>query len=158
MSGGSNIPLKYHKLNASYNNQVSSTMSFLLRGTRQQAQHALARPVASAASFRPLAGATIQTTRTYAESTTKGAQPKILNQSPPDENNASEEVKAHNKEVDKRADRPQEKVKGEDVEKDKVPKGYWQGSKSHPETKQAPDKADVRAQVKRVWRRRARER
>lgn len=105
-------------------------MSSLIRGVRQQGQQALARPVlASAASFRPLAAnATSHTTRAYAESKTNGAQPKILKDSPPDESSASEEVKAHNKEVERRAERPQDKVKGNDIEKDKVPKGYWQGS------------------------------
>lgn len=113
-------------------------MASLIRGARQQAQQALARPLAPAASFRPLAGAaSSQTRRTYAESTTSnGAQPRILKDSPPDEDNASDEVRAHNKEVDRRADRPQEKVKAEEVEKDKVPKGYWQGSRYSRSTSQ----------------------
>lgn len=99
-------------------------MSLLFRGTRQPA---LATTLAPTASFRPYARSAGRH-RTYADSKSNAAQPKILNDSPPDENNAPQDVKEHNKEVDKRADRPQEKVKGDDVEKDKVPKGYWGGS------------------------------
>jgi hypothetical protein len=55
------------------------------------------------------------------------AQPKILSTSPPKESEASEEVKQHNKEMDQRADKPAERVKDEDVEKDKVGKGFWTG-------------------------------
>jgi hypothetical protein len=55
------------------------------------------------------------------------AQPKILSTSPPKESDASEEVKQHNREMDQRADRPAEKVKDEDVEKDKVGKSFWTG-------------------------------
>ena len=53
----------------------------------------------------------------------KGAQPKILNESPPE--NPSEEVQKHNKDVDKRAEQAHEKVADEDIEKDKVGKGFW---------------------------------
>lgn len=56
------------------------------------------------------------------------AQPKILNQSPPKESEASEDVKKHNREMDARAERPAERVKDEDVEKDKVGKGFWSGT------------------------------
>ena len=55
----------------------------------------------------------------------KQAQPKIFGESPPNEGEASQEVKDHNKDMDKRAERPAEKVKDEDVEKDKVGKGFW---------------------------------
>lgn len=57
----------------------------------------------------------------------KGAQPKILNENPPTEKNASEEVKQHNREVDQRAERANEQVSNEDAEKDKVPKDFWAG-------------------------------
>ena len=57
----------------------------------------------------------------------KGAQPKILNENPPTEKNAPEEVKEHNREVDQRAERANEQVSNEDAEKDKVPKSFWAG-------------------------------
>lgn len=98
----------------------------LLRGARQTA--AIARPsVAQPASFRQ--ATTIQQ-RAYAADgkTQNGAEPKILKDSPPDEKSASQEVREHNKDFEKRVDRPAEKVKDEDVEKDKVPRGYWGGS------------------------------
>nr|POE89778.1 hypothetical protein CFP56_20247 [Quercus suber] len=56
-----------------------------------------------------------------------GPKPKILNESPPKEGEESEDVKKHNEEMDQRADRPNEKVRDEDVEKDKVGKQYWKG-------------------------------
>ncbi|KXT00018.1 hypothetical protein AC578_4856 [Pseudocercospora eumusae] len=56
-----------------------------------------------------------------------GSQPKILSDSPPKEGEESEEVRKHNEEVAKRADRLHEHVNPEDVEKDKVPKGFWKG-------------------------------
>lgn len=54
---------------------------------------------------------------------TQGAQPKILNESPPAE--PSGEVKEHNRDMEQRAERANEKVSDEDVEKDKVGKGFW---------------------------------
>ena len=58
---------------------------------------------------------------------TKGAQPKILAESPPGEGEQDAEVKRHNEEMDQRAERPAEKVKKENLEDDKVGKGFWSG-------------------------------
>ena len=59
---------------------------------------------------------------------TQGAQPKILADSPPSEGgNAPGEVQQHNKEMNQRAEQAAEKVRDEDIEKDKVPKGFWAG-------------------------------
>jgi hypothetical protein len=58
---------------------------------------------------------------------TKAAQPKIYSASPPKDDEASEEVRQHNREMDQRADRAAAKVKEEDIEKDKVGKGFWAG-------------------------------
>ena len=58
---------------------------------------------------------------------TQTAQPKILSRSPPKEGEASEDVQKHNDEMSKRAERPAEKVKDEDLEKDKVGKRFWSG-------------------------------
>ncbi|TKA80563.1 hypothetical protein B0A55_02010 [Friedmanniomyces simplex] len=58
---------------------------------------------------------------------TQGAQPKILNESPPKEHEASEDVQKHNREMDQRAEKASEKVRDEDVEKDKVGKEFWSG-------------------------------
>ncbi|KAI7085242.1 hypothetical protein KC356_g6095 [Hortaea werneckii] len=52
------------------------------------------------------------------------AQPRILNDPPP---SASGEVEQHNREMDQRAEKSHEKVRAEEVEKDKVPKGFWAG-------------------------------
>lgn len=57
----------------------------------------------------------------------KGAQPKILNENPPSGENAPEDVKQHNREVDQRAERANEQVSNEDTEKDKVSKKFWAG-------------------------------
>lgn len=68
--------------------------------------------------------------RPYAEQSSasqKDPEPKILNRSPPKDEDAPKDVKQHNEEMLKRADRPNEKVKDEDVEKDKVPRGFWSG-------------------------------
>lgn len=65
--------------------------------------------------------------RAYAEDASKkAAQPKILNEAPPDEKELSTEAKAHNEDVDKR----NAKMQNEDGQKDKVERGYWAGSKS----------------------------
>ena len=61
---------------------------------------------------------------------TKAAQPKIYSASPPKDEDAPEDVRQHNREMDQRADRPAEKVKDEDIEKDKVGKGFWNGQYS----------------------------
>lgn len=58
---------------------------------------------------------------------TQGAQPKILNESPPKEGSASADVEQHNRELDQRAEQAHEKVRDEDIEKDKVGKGFWSG-------------------------------
>jgi hypothetical protein len=57
----------------------------------------------------------------------KKAQPKILSDSPPQEGEVPEDVRKHNEEMDRRADKPNEKVTDEDVKKDKVGKGFWTG-------------------------------
>lgn len=54
-----------------------------------------------------------------------GAQPKILNESPPA--NESEDVKQHNKEMEQRAEKAHEQVSNEEADKDKVPKSFWAG-------------------------------
>ena len=83
---------------------------------------------------RPAALRTASTAQRYASESSgssksiKDAQPKILNESPPKDHEASEDVRKHNEEMDKRADRASLKVKDEDVEKDKVHKGFWSGS------------------------------
>lgn len=59
--------------------------------------------------------------------TKSGAEPKILSDNPPAQGEESEEVARHNREVEQRFDRAEEKVKNEDAEKDKVPKGFWSG-------------------------------
>jgi len=58
---------------------------------------------------------------------TKGLSPKILNDSPPPEDKAPEDVKKHNEELRHRAERAHEKVSNGDAEKDKVGKGFWSG-------------------------------
>ncbi|KAI7472465.1 hypothetical protein KC367_g4867 [Hortaea werneckii] len=62
------------------------------------------------------------------------AQPRILNDPPPSASSgqqqggaASGEVEQHNREMDQRAEKSHEKVRAEEVEKDKVPKGFWAG-------------------------------
>lgn len=57
---------------------------------------------------------------------TKGLSPKILNEGPPPEN-ASEDVKKHNEELEHRADRVHERMRTEDVEKERVDKEFWSG-------------------------------
>ena len=54
-------------------------------------------------------------------------QPKIYSASPPREEDQSEDVARHNREMEQRHDRPIENVKDADVEKDKVRKGFWSG-------------------------------
>ena len=57
----------------------------------------------------------------------EGAEPKILNESPPKEGEEPNDVAEHNKDVSRRADQAHEKVNEEQVEKDKVGKGFWKG-------------------------------
>lgn len=103
------------------------TASAIVRGVRQSA---VVRPLAQSASFRPSAGATLQQ-RTFAESKKSGAEPKILKDERPDDSKVTDEVRKHNEEVERRT-QTQEQSKQGDKEKDKVPKGYWGGSKVHP--------------------------
>ncbi len=51
-------------------------------------------------------------------------QPKILSSDAPEEHTHSDEVRAHNEDMAKRHDRPNEKSEGED---DAVDKGFWKG-------------------------------
>ncbi|OCL04759.1 hypothetical protein AOQ84DRAFT_391328 [Glonium stellatum] len=55
----------------------------------------------------------------------KGAQPKILSDNPPNEDDPS--VREHNKEMENRAERAHEQVSNADAVKDKVSPGYWSG-------------------------------
>ncbi|KAK0793604.1 hypothetical protein LTR02_013002 [Friedmanniomyces endolithicus] len=57
---------------------------------------------------------------------TQAAQPKIFQSSPPKEE--SEEVRKHNEEVDRRAEKTSTKGRDEDAEKDKVGKEFWSGT------------------------------
>lgn len=61
------------------------------------------------------------------KSATKGAQPKILNESPPKPSEQNADVKKHNKEMDNRAEKAYEKVQDSnaDQEKQKVGKNFW---------------------------------
>ncbi|KAI6832793.1 hypothetical protein KC340_g13265 [Hortaea werneckii] len=64
-------------------------------------------------------------------SSSSSPQPRILNDPPPPASGsqgAPGEVKQHNREMDQRAEKPHPKGRAEeDVEKDKVPKGFWAG-------------------------------
>lgn len=60
----------------------------------------------------------------------RGAKPKILNESPPNIENQSEEVKKHNEEVAQRAEKPAGQVRNEDIEKDKIAGGGAKGGRS----------------------------
>ncbi|KAH7088000.1 hypothetical protein FB567DRAFT_329684 [Paraphoma chrysanthemicola] len=60
----------------------------------------------------------------------KGAQPKILSDSPPSKENEPEDVKQHNKEMENRTEKAHQQVKNEDAPKDKVSQGYWKGTSS----------------------------
>ncbi|KAL1650230.1 hypothetical protein SLS58_001041 [Diplodia intermedia] len=55
----------------------------------------------------------------------KGAEPKILNENPPSEQDP--EVQQHNKEMEQRAERAETKISNEDAEKDKVAPSFWSG-------------------------------
>jgi hypothetical protein len=57
----------------------------------------------------------------------KGAQPKILNESPPSKGNESEDVRKHNEDMDNRTEKAFEQVSNKDAEKDKVGKDFWKG-------------------------------
>lgn len=59
---------------------------------------------------------------------TKGAQPKILDTSPPDASEQSQDVKQHNKEMENRAEKAPEKTDDPNASDDqKVDKGFWAG-------------------------------
>ena len=55
-----------------------------------------------------------------------GARPKIHQHNAPDEHSQSDDVKAHNEDMARRHDRPNEK--SPDKEDDSVSKGYWSGA------------------------------
>ncbi|KAK5125676.1 hypothetical protein LTR85_011950 [Meristemomyces frigidus] len=59
---------------------------------------------------------------------TQGAQPKILNESPPRDGEAPQDVEDHNREMDNRAEKAHSKVSSNDAEKDKVGKKFWAGT------------------------------
>ncbi|TKX25653.1 hypothetical protein C1H76_2303 [Elsinoe australis] len=65
--------------------------------------------------------------RADAHQTKNGAKPKILSESPPADQEAPEDVKRHNEEMDRRAERAAANVSNEDADKDKVPKSFWKG-------------------------------
>jgi len=54
---------------------------------------------------------------------TEGLEPKILKDTPPAKGSEPEDVKRHNEEMDRRADKAHEKMRNEDSNKDKVSKG-----------------------------------
>ncbi|KAF2814205.1 uncharacterized protein BDZ99DRAFT_516812 [Mytilinidion resinicola] len=56
----------------------------------------------------------------------KGPQPKIHSESPPDAE--SEDVKKHNDEMARRHDKPNEQIKEETSDDDKVDRGFWSGA------------------------------
>lgn len=59
---------------------------------------------------------------------TKGAQPKILDTSPPDASEQGQDVKQHNKEMENRAEKAPEKTDDPNTSDDqKVDKGFWAG-------------------------------
>jgi hypothetical protein len=60
----------------------------------------------------------------------KGAQPKILSESPPSKENEPDDVKQHNKEMENRTEKAHQQVRNEDAPKDKVSQGYWKGTSS----------------------------
>lgn len=70
-----------------------------------------------------------QSSKAQTSKGTQGAQPKILNESPPASGQGSQDVEDHNREMDQRAEKANMKVKDEDVEKDKVGKGFWSGKR-----------------------------
>ncbi|KAK8158427.1 hypothetical protein BC567DRAFT_33563 [Phyllosticta citribraziliensis] len=65
------------------------------------------------------------TTSNNKDKAVKGARPKILDENAPAEIN--EDVKQHNREMEQRHDRADTKLANDDVEKDKVPPGFWSG-------------------------------
>lgn len=57
----------------------------------------------------------------------KGAQPKILNENPPTEEEQNEDVRKHNEEMEQRTEKAHEQASNEDAKNDKVPKKFWAG-------------------------------
>jgi hypothetical protein len=57
----------------------------------------------------------------------KGAQPKILNEKAPPEDEQSEDVKQHNKEMEQRTEKAHQQASKEDAKNEKVPKKFWAG-------------------------------
>jgi hypothetical protein len=68
-----------------------------------------------------------QSSSSGSKSGNKGAQPKILNENPPTEEEQNEDVKRHNKEMEQRTERAHEQASNEDAKNDKVPKKFWAG-------------------------------
>jgi len=58
---------------------------------------------------------------------TEGLEPKILKDSPPAKGSEPEDVRRHNEEMDKRADKAHEKMHDEDSNTGKAGKGKGQG-------------------------------
>ncbi|MCJ1450500.1 hypothetical protein MMC28_000831 [Mycoblastus sanguinarius] len=56
-----------------------------------------------------------------------GAKPKIHNDNAPPEHEQSDEVRAHNKDMEKRHDRAEERSLDSDGKDDNVDKGFWKG-------------------------------
>lgn len=55
-------------------------------------------------------------------------QPKISNPDPPSKDGESEEVRQHNREMDKKTENASNKASSDDQEKDKVGKDFWKGT------------------------------
>ncbi|KAL1589132.1 hypothetical protein WHR41_02065 [Cladosporium halotolerans] len=60
--------------------------------------------------------------------TQNDAKPKILSTNPPTEENAPQDVREHNEQMDQRAEKASNKVSNEDAKKDKVSKDFWKGT------------------------------
>lgn len=58
---------------------------------------------------------------------TKDAEPKILSDNPPKQSEQTGDVKKHNEDMENRAEQAHEKASDEQVENDKVSKGFWSG-------------------------------
>lgn len=58
---------------------------------------------------------------------TKHAEPKLKVEDPPTDENAPEEVKEHNEDLSRRADKPTASVSNDDAQKDKVKPSFWKG-------------------------------
>jgi hypothetical protein len=58
---------------------------------------------------------------------TKGAQPKILDEQPPSKEDQSHDVKKHNKDMKNRTEKSHEQASADDAKDEKVSKKYWAG-------------------------------